>query len=120
MSQNEDDYLRGACSWQWKIKRKDSRLGAEIFSYMKRRDRSFEKNAIIVDVWESVIPPSLQPYCRLDKRVGNALYVQAMPGPYMHQLQMLSDQLLDRIHDLAPRSGIQKIRISPMDRQSKD
>ena len=120
MSRDEDDYLRSACRWQWRPKRKDSRLGDEIFSYMKRRDRSFEKNAAIVDIWESVVPETLKPYCRLDKRVGNALYVQAMAGPYMHQMQMMTDQLLDRIHDLAPRSGIKKIRISPMNNNSND
>jgi len=111
---DEDKQLKGATGWQYRPRRTDSRLGNEVLSYLKQHDREFTKNAAIMDAWNSVVPPSLQPYCRLDKRAGNTLYLQAMPGPYMHQLQMLSGELLERIRQLAPRCGVQKIRIIPL------
>ena len=111
---DEDKQLKGALSWQYRPKRKASPLGDEVVSYLKHRDRTFTKNATLVDIWETVVPPTLQPYCRLDKCVGNTLYLQAAPGPYMHQAQMLSTELLERIKQLAPRCGVQKIRVVPM------
>ncbi|MHC4237408.1 MAG: DciA family protein, partial [Planctomycetota bacterium] len=64
------------------------------------------------DAWEAVVPPTLKRFCRLDKRAGNTLFVQAQPGPYMHQLQMLSGELLEQIQRAAPRCGIRKIRVT--------
>jgi hypothetical protein len=120
METHEENQLKGALNWQYKPRRTESNLGDEIFSYLKQHDRTFVKNAVIVDLWNQIIPPGLQPFCRLDKRVGNTLYVQAQPGAYMHQLQMLSDELLDRIRQCAPRSGIQKIRIIPLRKENQE
>lgn len=120
METHEDNQLKGALSWQYKPRKKESQLGDEIYSYLKQHDKSLTKNAAIVDLWNQIIPPGLQPHCRLDKRVGNTLYVQVQPGPYMHQLQVLSGELLDRIRQNAPRSGIQKIRILPLKKENQE
>lgn len=111
---DEEKQLRAATSWQHRPKHTESCLGNEISSYLERRRRTFEKNAAVVAIWEQIVPPTLKPYCKLDKRVGNALYIQAQPGPYLHQVQMLSTELLDRIQQQAPRCGIQKIRVVPI------
>jgi hypothetical protein len=110
---DENRQLKGASNWQYRPKRTDARLGDEIVSYLTQRSRTLTKNAALVDVWERIVPPTLQPFCQLDKRVGNTLYLQAEPGPYMHQAQMLSKELLDEIKQQAPRCGIQKIRVVP-------
>ena len=114
MKQNEDDRLEGALGWQYRPRQTQSMLGDEIFSYLKQRDRTFTKNARVIDAWNDVVPPGLQPYCKLDKCVGNTLYVQVKPGPFMHQLQVLSGDLLEGIRQAAPRCGIQKIRVVPL------
>ena len=111
---DEEKQLRAATSWQHRPRHTESCLGDEISSYLKRRSRTFEKNTAVVTVWELVIPATLQRFCRLDRRVGNALYIEAQPGPYLHQVQMLSTELLNRIQAQAPRCGIQKIRVVPM------
>ncbi len=110
----EDDLLRGAASWQYQRKDTSSRLGQEITSYLDRRNRDFIKNAAIVDAWQDVVPELMRPYCRLDKRDGNTLTVQVAPGPYMHQMQMQADEIIDRIKQAVPRCGIQKLRLIPM------
>ena len=114
---DDDERLRGAAGWQYKPKQTGSRLGDEITSYLKQHHWAFEKNATIVDIWPQVVPESLQDYCRLDKHVGNTLYVQVVPGAYMHQMQMMAGEVLEKIKQISPRSGIQKIRLIPM-RQS--
>ena len=111
---SDDDILRGAASWQFKPKHTDLRLGDEITSYLKQHHRAFEKNAAIIDVWPQIVPELLQRHCRLDKRVGNTLYVQVMPGAYMHQIRMMTDEILEKMKQLAPRCGVRKIRIMPM------
>lgn len=111
---DEEKLLRTAASWQHRPKQTSVCLGDEISLYLQRRKRAFEKNTFVVTIWEQVVPVALKPFCRLDRRVGNALYVEAQPGPYLHQVQMLSTELLDRIQQQAPRCGIQKIRVVPM------
>jgi len=115
---DEDKRLKGATGWQYRPRQKSAKLGDEVFSYLKQHHREFTKNAALVDAWEAVIPATLRPFCRLDKRVGNTLYLQAAPGPYMHHLQMLSTELLERIKQVAPRCGVQKIRVVPMQKDA--
>lgn len=117
---DEDKRLKSASGWQYKPRRTDSRLGDELVSYLTQRSRTWTKNAALVDIWEQVVPPTLQPFCRLDKRVGNTLYLQAEPGPYMYQAQMLSSELLNEIKQQAPRCGIQKIRVVPLQKNDKE
>jgi hypothetical protein len=110
---DEEQQLKSALNWQYKPRHTESLLGSEVSSYLKRRQRTLTRNASIVDVWEAVVPLGLQPFCRLDKCMGNTLYVQATAGPYMHQLQMLSGELLERIKQQIPNCGIQKIKVIP-------
>lgn len=117
---DEEKRLKAASRWQYKPRHTESCLGDEVCSYLKQRDHALVKNAAIVDAWKAVVPPTLQPYCKLDKRVGNALYLQAAPGPYMHQAHMLSGELLERIKHLAPRCGIQKIRVIALEKSNKE
>ena len=117
---DEDKQLKGASSWQYRPRRTDSRLGDEVASFLSQRGRTFTRNATLVDIWKRVIPPTLQPFCQLDKRVGNTLYLQAEPGPYMYQAQLLSKELLERIKQQAPRSGIQHIRVAPKQSNEKE
>lgn len=110
---DQEKQLKSALSWQYKPRHTESLIGGEVNSYLKRYHRTLVKNASIVDAWKAVVPPALQPFCRIDKRVGNTLYVQASTGSYMHQVQMLSNELLDGMKQLAPRCGIQKIKVIP-------
>lgn len=117
---DQDKQLKGASAWQYKPRNTESNLGDEVSNYLKRRNREFGKNTQLVDLWQYIVPPTLQRFCRLDKRVGSTLYVKAQPGPYMHQLQMITEQLLEQIHRQIPRSGIQKIKITPEDQTNKE
>ncbi len=110
---DEEQLLRGAGSWQYRPPRIDRRLGEEIDAYFQQHSRTMEKNAALLDLWPQVVPPLLAEHCRPGKRVGTTLFVEVTPGPYMHQMQMLSGQVLEAIRALSPRCGIQKIRVTP-------
>ncbi|MBL7215505.1 MAG: DUF721 domain-containing protein [Phycisphaerae bacterium] len=109
----EEKKLRGASGWQTKVRQTDWRLGEAIAFYLQQHRRTFEKNASILDIWSQAVPTFMQADCRPDKRVGNTLYVQVTPGAYMHQMQMLTGEVLEKIKQLSPRCGIQKIRLVP-------
>lgn len=110
---DEDKRLRGASSWQYKPERTDRRLGEEIVEYLEQHNRSFEKNAALLDLWPQAVPAFLQDCCRPGKRTGNTLFVEVTPGPYMHQVQMYSGEILENLKHLAPRCGIRKLRLVP-------
>lgn len=114
---DEEKYLLSALGWQQKTRPAGTRLGEQIVSYLKQQGRTFEKNSTLTDAWQRLIPEALRPYCRLDRRSGNTLFVQAQPGPYMHQVQMLSGQLLEQINRQVPRAGLQAIRVIPMKKE---
>jgi hypothetical protein len=110
---DDEKRLRGAGSWQFRPKPADWRLGEEIATYLEQHSRTFAQNASLVDIWEQAVPAVLRGQCRPGKRVGNTLYVEVTPGPFMHQLQMRSGDVLEKLHQLSPRCGIQKIRLVP-------
>ena len=95
-------------------------VGNEAALFLRRNERDFCKNTVLVDAWDSIIPPGLKPWCRLDKRVGNVLTIQASPGPYMHQLTIMQGELLDELHRRCPTAGVQKLRIIPMKDDSEE
>lgn len=119
-TEDEDNKLKGALHWQYRPRRTESSLGEEIVSYLKQRDQMLTKNAGVLDVWDEIIPPELAPHCCLDKRVGNTLYIQARPGAYMSRIQLLSGELLEKIRHFAPRCGIQKIRVIPLQKNNEE
>ncbi len=110
---HEDNLLKSATRWQKRPPVTWRRAGETAEIFLRRNQRDLNRNAAIVDAWDSIIPPGLKPHCRLDRRVGGQLTVQATPGPYMHQLQMMQRELLDELNHRC-RTDIQKLRIVPM------
>ena len=110
----QDKLLKSATQWQTKPKLTCHRAGQDAAMFLSRHQRGYAKNAALVDAWDSLIPQGLRPYCRLDGRTGNVLTIQAAPGPYLHQIQMMQKELLAELGRLCPSAGIQKIRIIPL------
>lgn len=110
---SEEQRLRGAASWQFRPPPTERRLGEEIATYLEQHNRSLAKNASILEIWPLVVPDFLQDQCRPGKRAGNTLYVEVTPGAYLHQMQMLAGEIVEKIQQLSPRCGIRKIRLVP-------
>lgn len=112
--EKQDALLKSATQWQAKPYSRCRRVGEEAELFLCRGQREYSKNALLVEAWNDLIPQGLKPYCRLDKRAGNVLTIQAAPGPYMHQIQMMQSELLAELHRQCPSVGIQKLRIIPL------
>jgi hypothetical protein len=117
---DEDRLLRSSTQWQKKPKAFEVRLGNEAASFLKRHQRQFAKNAELVDVWDQVLPAGMKPYCRLETFHGGVLTVEATPGPYMHQLQMMQRELIAELQRRCPRVSITKLRINPIKSENSD
>lgn len=112
-AENQEKLLHSATRWQHRKKDTTSRLDDCVKNYLRVNKRSLEKNTTVVDAWEEILPAELIRHSRIDGISGGVLQVQVEPGPYMHEMQMLSGELLMLLQDRCPRAGIRKIRLKP-------
>ena len=111
---DQEKTLRGATSWQQRIKPTTERLGAVADNYLKLNERTFRKNSEIVDAWEQIVPRQLHEHSRLSKISGGCVYIEVETGAYMHEMQLISTELLENIKARCPYSTIKKIKVCPM------
>jgi len=86
-----------------------TRLGLSARSYLDGQDARLQKNCSVVDVWRQVLPIVLYEHCRLVGISGGVLRVEAEPGPYMHEMRMVSGELLEHLQNRCRRAGVRKI-----------
>ena len=91
----------------------NNRLGASIRGYLTRRRGEFSKNASVVDNWRELLPKELQKACSLESISGGIMIVAVEPGPYMHELRVLSEDLVQQLRQMSPRSGVRGIKLVP-------
>ena len=95
------------------------RIGRVSEEYIRRNLKSMQKQASVVDVWESVVPAGMRAQCRLSGIRGSVLKIEVTPGPYMHEMNLVRSELLDEIRRQCPRSGIKKIQLYPMKKEEE-
>ena len=110
---DQEKLLRSATAWQRRKKQTTNRFGLEAQEYLKARKRTFEKNSDVVDAFQQVLPQQLNEHCQLVKISSGQVYIEVEPGPYMHEMQMLSSELLEHIKGRCPYSGVKKIILRP-------
>ena len=89
------------------------KLGTEIETFLQTRRSQFSKNISVVDLWEEILPEDFREHCALAEISGGVLQLEVDPGPYMHELKLLSDDLLSQFQMRCPRAGIKKISLRP-------
>lgn len=98
------------------------KLGVSVQGYLTRRRGELRKNASVVDSWQELLPENLREVCSLESISGGVVLVAVEPGPYMHELSMLSEELVQHLRQLSPQAGVRKIRLVPLSasRTAKD
>ena len=118
MDTEDDDrqksMLRGAVGWQKRRRETTSRFGESAGQYFKARLRRMKRNAAVVDAWEEVVGGQLGEHCRLVSVSGGVLRLEVEAGPYLHEMKLMSSELLEHLRVKCPTAGIRKIKISPM------
>lgn len=90
------------------------RLGDAAANYLKCNERALKKNSEVVDVWNDIVPQQLQKHSRLNRISGGNVYVEAEPGAYMHELKLISAELVENIRARCPYSSVKKIVLAPI------
>ena len=89
------------------------RLGSVASSYLDRRSKQFRKNASVAEAWKQLLPEELYNHCALAGITGKVLRVTVEPGPYMHEMQLLSEELLKHLCNQCKGCGIKRIKFLP-------
>ncbi len=110
---DEDQFLRGAVSWQYKRRETVGRLGFNVEKYVNARRSEFNKNAKIMDAWQDLLPAELHDHCSVDRISSGNLYIEVDPGAYMHELQVMSSELLEQLQRVCRYGGIKRIVLRP-------
>ncbi len=85
------------------------KIGLSAQEYLDKRDARLQKNCSVVDAWSGLLPVELYDHCKLAGIAGGVLRIEAEPGPYMHQVRMISGELLEHLQNRCWRAGIKKI-----------
>jgi len=72
-----------------------------------------ERNASVVDVWRQYLPEGFYEHCSLVGVSGGVLKIEVDPGPYMHEMQVLSSKLLEHLQSCCGQAGIKRIKLRP-------
>jgi len=88
-------------------------LGPAAGAYLDRRDKQFRKNASVTQAWKQLLPQELYDHSTLVGISAKVLRVAVEPGPYMHEMQLLSDELLEHLRSQCRGCGITKIKFLP-------
>ena len=110
---DEDRLLKGAVGWQRKPRPTGVGLGGEVQAYLKRRGKELEKNASLMDLWANALPAALAQRCRPESIQSGTLRVEVESGPWMHELRMMTNELLDYFQEHCPRNKIRRIVLIP-------
>ena len=110
---DEDQFLRGATSWQYKRRETVGRLGFNVEKYVNTRRSELSRNAKIIDAWRDLLPAELCDHCNVDRIASGNLYIEVDPGVYMHELRLLSSELLEQLQRVCRYGGIKRIVLRP-------
>ena len=119
-NKDEEKLLQSAVRWQYKPRRTSERLGGSAEAYLKNNKSRFEKNTQIVDVWEDLLPEGLSGHCNISDISGGVLKLEVDPGPYMHELKMMTQELVEHLGQVCPRCGIKKITLQARSSKVKE
>ena len=110
---DQDKLLTTALSWQYRPVSRLAKAGDVAGQYMDNRARSLTKNTAIVDTWNETLPVGLREHCRLAEVKNGVLEVEVEPGVYMHELRLVSSELLEEIRSRCGRAAVKKIKLCP-------
>ena len=117
---NDDEkLLRSVGTWRKKPASRSESVGSIANSYLGGKSREFKRNATVVDTWQDVLPGGFYEHCSLASISGGVMTLYVDPGPYMHELRLISGELLGHIQERCPQAGIRKISLIARKGQSE-
>lgn len=72
-----------------------------------------KKNARVVDAWRQLLPEQLSDNSRIAGISGGVLRVEVETGPYMHELRLISAELIEQLERMCGSGTIKRIVLWP-------
>lgn len=113
--QNEDELLAGATSWQRRRRETTSSIADSGHRYLGFNLRRLKQSAKIVDAWQELVPEEMAAHCSIRKIEGGVIEVEVAPGPYMHEMRLMSSELVSHLRDICGQGKITKIKLVAKD-----
>jgi len=110
---DEERLLRQAVRYRPVAKDTTQALGANVQTYIKERLGPLRRTARVVDVWRQLLPNELAAHCEILAIRGGVVEVEADPGPYMHELRLLSGELVDQLQRYCAGAQIRRVSLRP-------
>lgn len=110
---DEEKFLCSTAGRPRSLEKSVSRLGLSTRTYLKGRGSQLEKNAGVVDVWRQILPYELHKHCSLAGIYGGTMRLEVEPGPYMHEMRLVSGGLLEHLQNRCRQAGIKRIVLVP-------
>ena len=86
-------------------------VGAIFDKYIKEGLRRHKRQRRIVDLWEEMLPRELAKRCRLVSLLRGVLKIEVETGPYMFEMQSISQSLLEKLQQNCPGAGVDSIKL---------
>lgn len=108
----ENRLLRGALEWRGKKRERTGRVGDIAKEYLGKRARRLKRNAEVVDALGEVLDSQFGEHCKLVSISGGVVRFEVEPGPYMHEMKLMSSELIEALKVKCPRAGLREIKIA--------
>lgn len=108
-AQQQENLLKSATAWQKKPPQAASRAGQDIIHYLERYLDVNKKTGPVVQAFLDIVGDDAD-HCRPEKFDKGILYVGCSSGPYLHQLRMRQQELIEQINGMCPKAKLRAMR----------
>ena len=108
---DEDELLKGATSWQYRRKETTSSIADSGHKYLGFNLRRLKQSAKIVDAWQELLPEEMADHCNIKKIEAGVIEVEVDSGPYLHEMRLMSNELIEHLRDICGRGKIKRIKL---------
>ena len=108
---NEDELLAGAVSWQRRRRETTSSIADSGHKYLGFNLRRLKQSAKIVDAWQELLPEDMLGHCNIKKIVSGVIEVEVDSGAYLHEMRLMSNELVEHLREICGRGKIKKIKL---------
>lgn len=108
---DEDELLAGAVSWQWRRKETTSSIADSGHDYLGHNLRRLKESAKIVDAWQSLLSEDMIEHCDIKKIQNGIIEVEVDSGAYLHEMRLMSTELVEHLREICGRGKIKKIKL---------
>ncbi len=110
---DEDMLLRRAGRYKRPRRETSQPLGANVETYIKQRLGGLRRNAGVIDVWRQLLPDGLAAHCEISAFRAGVLEVEVDPGPYMHEMRLLSAEILSQLQRYCGGAQVRRLALRP-------